>query len=99
MGSSRSAVPKTLTFAMMRRRLKSQIQAMSATDLDAAIAEGEKASEEAEETFKTEVNKLQEKYQALSAEKDATVEAVKNSGLGLMKAIKAAGPAVGSDEL
>ena len=92
--------PKNLDLCDDEKKAEIQkIQAMSVADLDAAIAEGEKASEEAEETFKTEVNKLQEQYQALSAEKDATVEAVKNSGLGLMKAIKAAGPAVGSDEL
>jgi len=92
--------PKNLDLCDDEKKAEIQkIQAMPAADLDAAIAAGEQASEDAEATFKAEVNKLQEKYESLSAEKDAAVEAVKNSGLGLMKAIKAAGPAVGSDEL
>ena len=48
--------------------------------------------------FKEEVQKLQDRYSALSSEKDAKVEAVKASGLGLMKAVKSSTPA-GSDEL
>jgi len=75
-----------------------KIQAMPATELDAAIAAEEAKMEEAESTFKEEVNKLQERYQALSTEKDEAVAAVKASGLGLMKAVKAS-PAAGNDEL
>lgn len=41
-------------------------------------------------TFKSEVEKLQKKYEQLSQEKEDTLEAVKKSGLGLMKAVKAA---------
>lgn len=76
----------------------SKYQAMSASDLDAAISAEEKKLEDAEAEFKAEVQKLQEKYSALSAEKDEKIAAVKASGLGLMKAVKAAGP-VGNDEL
>ena len=36
------------------------------------------------------MEKLQKKYEQLSQEKDDTLEAVKKSGLGLMKAVKAA---------
>jgi len=75
-----------------------KIQAMPAAELDAAIAAEEAKMEEAESTFKEEVNKLQERYQALSTEKDEAVAAVKASGLGLMKAVKAS-PAAGNDEL
>ena len=75
-----------------------KFQAMSAADLDAAIGEKEKELEAAETKFKEEVAKLQETYQTLMSEKEATEEAVKASGLGLMKAVKAAAKK-GSDEL
>jgi hypothetical protein len=74
-------------------------QDMPAADLDAAIAAEEKKLEEAEENFKAEVQKLQDKYQALSTEKDEKIAEVKASGLGLMKSVKASKPASGSDEL
>mmetsp|Transcript_57106 Transcript_57106/g.121223 ORF Transcript_57106/g.121223 Transcript_57106/m.121223 type:complete len:169 (-) Transcript_57106:379-885(-) len=73
-------------------------QDMPASELDSLIAAEESKMEEAEAYFKAEVQKLQDRYQALSTEKDEKVEAVKNSGLGLMKAVKAAGPP-GNDEL
>jgi len=76
-----------------------KIQAMSAADLDAAIAAEEKKEEEAEAEFKAEVEKLQARYTALSEEKDEKVAAVKASGLGLMKAVKGSKPAAGNDEL
>merc|ERR1719481_1257081 len=77
-----------------------KLQAMSAEDLDAAIAEKEKLLTEAEETFKSEVDKLQSKYQELMAAKEKTEEDVKESGLGMMKAVKAAkGKGAGKDEL
>merc|ERR1712238_31394 len=76
-----------------------KIQAMPAAELEAAIVEEEKKMEEAEAEFKTEVQKLQDRYTALNEEKDAKVEAVKASGLGLMKAVKASGPPEGNDEL
>jgi len=77
-----------------------KLQAMSGEDLDAAIAEKEKLLTEAEETFKSEVEKLQNKYQELMAAKEKTEEDVKESGLGMMKAVKAAkGKAADKDEL
>jgi len=66
------------------------LMALSAEDLDAKIAEGDKQVEEAEEHFKTEVEKLQAAYQKLMSDKDETIENVKDSGLGLMKAVLAA---------
>eukprot|EP00961_Rhodomonas_salina_P132708 1786516-Rhodomonas_salina.2 len=87
-------------------------QDMSSADLDAKIAEKEKLLADAEENFKKEVEKLQVKpicararspcsatYKKLSEEKDATVEEVKSSGLGLMKAVKAAAGAAKKAEL
>ena len=53
---------------------------------------------DAEAEFKAEVEKLQKKYESLMQEKDEKEEAVKNSGLSLMKAVKKA-KASGNDEL
>jgi hypothetical protein len=66
------------------------LQALSADDLEAKISEKEKEQEKAEETFKAEVEKLQAAYEKLSKEKDEAIKAVKESGLGLMKAVRAA---------
>jgi len=67
-----------------------KLQAMSADDLDKAIAGKEKEQQDAESTFKNEVEKLQKKYEQLQKDKEAALEAVKSSGLGLMKSVKAA---------
>merc|ERR1712080_142143 len=56
-----------------------ELQALSAEDLDAQIAEKEKKMEEAEETFKSEVEKLQKTYEQLQKDKDAAVAEVKES--------------------
>ncbi|KAL7479251.1 hypothetical protein ACHAW6_004992 [Cyclotella cf. meneghiniana] len=75
-----------------------KFQSMSDADLDKAIAEEEKKLEDAEAEFKAEVQKLQDKYTALSTEKDEKIAAVKAAGLGLMKAVKASKPSA-KDEL
>jgi len=74
-------------------------QAMSDADLEAAISESTKLMDEAEETFKNGVTELQDTYQKLMEAKDKTLEDIKNSGLGLMKAVKASAGKKGSDEL
>jgi len=66
-----------------------KFQAMSDDDLAAAIKEKEAEMEDAEKTFKDEVSKLQKKYEKLSQEKDDAIDAVKASGLSLMKAVSA----------
>jgi len=63
---------------------------MADADLDAAIAEKETLLEEAEATFKAEVDKLQKKYTELQADKEKAETDVKESGLGLMRSVKAA---------
>jgi len=63
--------------------------AMDDSALADAIAEKEKEQDEAEKTFKSAVSALQAKYEKLSEEKDAAIAAVKDSGLGLMKSVKA----------
>ena len=67
-----------------------KFQAMSADELNEAIKGKEKEQEAAEATFKSEVEKLQKKYEELQKEKEDTLTAIKNSGLGYMKAVKAA---------
>jgi len=77
-----------------------KLQAMSADELDAKIKESEKKMEDAEKTFETEVKKLQSTYEQLQKDKEATMAEIKDSGLGLMKAVKAAAAKAGShDEL
>ena len=67
-----------------------KLQAMPAADLDKKIKEKEEEQKAAEKTFTDEVDKLQKRYQELQKEKDEALEAIKASGLGLMKAVKAA---------
>jgi len=66
-----------------------KIQAMSDEDLDAAIAAADKKAADAEELFKTELDKLQKAYQKLQDNKEATLAEVKDSNVGLKKAVKA----------
>jgi len=67
-----------------------ELMALPADDLAAKIKEEEKKISDAEETFKTEVEKLQKQYQDLSTAKDETIAGVKAAGLGLMKSVQAA---------
>jgi len=67
-----------------------ELMALSADDLDAKIKEKETLISEAESTFETELEKLQNTYKEISEAKDNTIAEVKASGLGLMKAVKAA---------
>jgi len=72
---------------------KTQIEGymkMDASALTAEIEKKEAEAKEAEETFNSEVEKLQKKYEQLEKEKTEKQAAVKASGLGLMKAVKAA---------
>lgn len=78
-----------------------KFQAMSDDDLEKAIAEKDAEMAKTEEEFKTFVEGLQKQYQDASKEKEEKIEAIKASGLGLMKSVKAAKAkaAAGSDEL
>jgi len=66
-----------------------EAMALSDADLTKKIEEGEKALTDAEDTFKSEVEKLQAKYESLTKEKDDTIANVKKSGLGMLKSVKA----------
>merc|ERR1712187_501426 len=61
---------------------------MSDKNLKGLIDVEEKKLDKAEDTFKEEVQKLQEKYQQLIMDKDSTITAVKKAGLGLMRAVQ-----------
>ena len=63
---------------------------LSVADIDAKIKAEEEKLEAAEADFKEAVSKLQAEYQKLSEEKDEKIAAVKASGLGLLKSVKAA---------
>jgi len=76
-----------------------KFQDMSSDDLDAAIKEKEDENAKAEADFKKFVEGLQKQYEEGMKKKDDAIAAVKASGLGLMKAVKAAAAKKGKDEL
>jgi len=81
---------------------KAQIEGymkMSVEDLDAEIEKKDAEFKEAEETFDAEVQKLQETYEQLEKDKTEKQAEIKASGLGLMKAVKAAKGSGGQEEL
>jgi protein disulfide-isomerase-like protein len=92
--------PKNLDLCDDEMKAKiADLMAKSDEDLASAIEAEEAKLEEAEETFKKEVEKLQATYQKLMEEKDAAQAAVKASGLGLMKSVNAAKAKAAKDEL
>lgn len=76
-----------------------KVQAMSEAELSAAIAAADKKAADAEELFKTELDKLQKAYQTLQDNKEATLAEVKASGVGMMKAVQAARKKSAKEEL
>merc|ERR1712084_127775 len=76
-----------------------KLMTMSDKNLKGLIDVEEKNLDKAEDTFKEEVQKLQEKYQQLMTEKNSAITAVKKEGLGLMKAVQSAKAKKSKDEL
>ena len=72
---------------------------MDDAKLDGLIEEKNDEIAAAEKHFETELEKLQNTYKKLSEEKDSSIAAVKDSGLGMMKAVKAAKAKAGKEEL
>jgi len=72
---------------------------MSTSDLEAEIEKKDAELKEAETTFDEEVKKLQETYEGLEKAKTDKQKEIKESGLGLMKAVKAAKVSSGGEEL
>jgi len=67
-----------------------KLQAMSEEDLEVGIKEKEEELAASGKFFDDEVTKLQKRYEELDKEKTEKVTEIKNSGLGLMKAVLAA---------
>jgi hypothetical protein len=67
-----------------------EIQALTDAELDARIAEADAKSAKAEKTFETELQKLQDSYKKLQEDKEKTLKEVKDSGVGMVRAVKAA---------
>jgi len=66
-----------------------KFSSMSASELEASIKEKTEAMEKLETDFKEFVEGLQKQYTDSNEKKDKDVEEIKNSGLGLMKAVAA----------
>jgi len=64
-----------------------KFSAMANSELEALIETESAKIENAEADFKTGVEGLQAKYEQMQKDKEATIEAVKEAGLGLMKAV------------
>jgi len=67
-----------------------KLQAMSEAELTAAITEADGKASAAESFFTKEVEKLQASYKKLSEDKEKILADVKASGVGMLKAVKAA---------
>merc|ERR1740129_1331525 len=63
--------------------------AMSAAELSAAIKAKEDEMAAAEKEFENFVKSLQSQYEGANKKKDATMQEIKESGLGLMKSVLA----------
>jgi len=70
---------------------------MSASDLEASIKEKTEAMEKLESDFKEFIEGLQKQYTEANEKKDKDVAAMKDSGLGLMKAVAAHSKAAKSE--
>jgi len=71
------------------KALITKFSAMSESDLSAAIQEKNSAIEKLEADAKAFVEGLQKQYTEANEKKDKDVEAIKSSGLGIMKAVSA----------
>merc|ERR1712194_871873 len=72
-----------------KKALIEKFSKMADADLVSAIKEQTDAAEKLETDFKTFVEGLQKQYTEANEKKDKDVEEMKNSGLGLMKAVSA----------
>merc|ERR1739844_603498 len=72
-----------------KKKQITEFQAMSASDREKSIAEKEKAITKLESDFKAFVDGLQKQYTEANEKKDKDTEELKNSGLGLLKAVHA----------
>jgi hypothetical protein len=66
-----------------------EVMALSDAEIDAKIEAADKKSSEAEKTFETELQKLQDNYKKLQEDKESALAEVKASGVGMVRAVKA----------
>lgn len=66
-----------------------KLKELGAAELETQIEAKEQALKDAEQTFQDALAKLNERYSELVKEKDDTIKEVKDSGLSLMKSVKA----------
>ena len=76
-----------------------KFQAMAPEELAKAIAEKEREQAEIEADYKEFVNGLQNSFKEATEKKDAALEEIKKSGLGLMKSVHASMSSMAKDEL
>jgi hypothetical protein len=94
-----SCGPKNLDLCSDAQKTEIEdVMKLSDDEIDEKIASAEKAMEDAETTFKSEVEKLQKNYEGLTKAKDDAIAEVKKAGLGVLKQVKAS-KAKGKDEL
>jgi hypothetical protein len=75
-----------------------KLQAMDGAELKKLIKEKEDGIAAAEKSFEKSVKKLQRKYERLQKKKEAAIAEIKESGLGLMKAVAANAGKAASDK-
>jgi protein disulfide-isomerase-like protein len=75
-----------------------KVMALSDAEIQTFIDDKTKEGQDADKLFQDEVAKLQATYQQLQKDKDATLAKIKESGLGLYKAVKAAKAKKGDKE-
>jgi len=80
-----------------KKALIEKFTKMSATEIEAAVKEQTDAAEKLETDFKEFVEGLQKQYTEANEKKDKDVAAIKDSGLGLMKAVAAHNKAAKSE--
>jgi len=74
-----------------------KFEALGAEALEEKVTGLEKTIEDAEETFNTELKKLQESYEKLQKDKEDAVTDAKSQGIGMMKAVLASLKAKAAD--
>jgi len=95
-----SCSPKNLDLCSDEQKAEiEKYQAQDQKELQKMVDAATKAAEDAEAKFKTEVEKLQKKYEKLSKEKDDAVAAAATPELRIVKMVLAAGAKDAKDEL
>jgi len=82
-----------------KKKQMDEYKAMGAEKREAMIKEKDEESQKIESNFKEFVEGLQKQYKEASEKKDKDVEAIKSSGLGLLKAVHAHVKKEGKEEL